>query len=115
MFPSWWRSQLDASLSQNDNAAQASLLTGDVNGDFSSIVQKIRDQISSGVSAVMASSKTIGTMGTMLTNLQSVPQFRRDLRAFFNPQPTEQVAAADEQMSIGIGAPLRRAYGGGRL
>lgn len=111
MFPTWWRSQLDASLSQNDNAAQASLLTGDVNGDFSSIVQKIRDQISSGVSAVMASSKTIGTMGSMLT----VPQFRRDLRAFLNPQPTEQVAAADEQMSIGIGAPPRRAYGGGRL
>lgn len=109
MFPTWWLSQLDARLSQNDNAAQASLLTGDVKGDFSSIVQKIRDQISSGVNKVMAGS------GTMLTNLQSVPQFQRDLRAFLNPQPTEQVAAADEQMSIGIGAPPRRAYGGGRL
>ena len=109
MFQTWPLLQLVAGLRKNDNAGQVSLLTGDVNGDFSAIVQKLRDQISSSANRLMDDS------GTLLTNMQGFPQIQRQLQSFFNPQPTEQVAAADEQMSIGIGAPSRRAYGGGRL
>lgn len=105
MFPTWLTTLLDRSRVQNASEKPQALLTGDVNGDFSGIVRQL-------MGAMEQVQQIRPHIGTMLTNLQSIPQLQRDVRAFGNPT---QDVGGEQQIGFGIGAPLRRAYGGGRL
>lgn len=53
--------------------------------------------------------------GTLLTGYGSVLEVQRALRSFFNPQPMEGPGEGAYGETVGIGAPRRAAYGGGRL